>query len=82
MISFTVQKVYVWFSSIFPFLFLFPLPGETDKKNTAKANIKAQTGYAFFRSFMVSGLTFRYVIYFEFIFVYRVRKCSDFFFYK
>ena len=30
------------------------------------------------RSFIVSGLTFRSVIYFEFIFVYGVRKCSSF----
>ena len=30
------------------------------------------------RSFIVSGLTFRSLIHFEFIFVYGVRKCSDF----
>ena len=30
------------------------------------------------RSFIVSGLTFRSFIYFEFIFVYGVRKCSSF----
>ena len=30
------------------------------------------------RSFIVSGLTFRYLIHFEFIFVYGVRKCSIF----
>ena len=29
------------------------------------------------RSFIVSGLTFRCLIYFEFIFVYGVRKCSS-----
>ena len=29
------------------------------------------------RSFIVSGLTFRSLIHFEFIFVYRVRKCSS-----
>ena len=31
------------------------------------------------KSFIVSGLTFRSVIHFEFIFVYGVRKCSNFF---
>ena len=31
------------------------------------------------RSFIVSGLTFRSLIHFEFIFVYGVRKCSNFF---
>ena len=30
------------------------------------------------RSFTVSGLTFRSLIHFEFIFVYGVRKCSCF----
>ena len=31
-----------------------------------------------FRSFIVSGLTFRSLIYFEFTLVYGVRKCSSF----
>ena len=30
------------------------------------------------RSFIVSGLTFRSLLYFDFIFVYGVRKCSSF----
>ena len=30
------------------------------------------------RSFMVSGLTFRSLMHFEFIFLYRVRKCPSF----
>ena len=30
------------------------------------------------KSFIVSGLTFRSLIRFEFIFVYGVKKCSDF----
>ena len=30
------------------------------------------------RIFIVSGLTFRSLIHFEFIFVYGVRKCSNF----
>ena len=30
------------------------------------------------RSFIVSGLTFRSLIHFEFIFVYDVRKCYNF----
>ena len=30
------------------------------------------------RSFIVSGLTYRSLIHFEFIFVYGVRKCSNF----
>ena len=30
------------------------------------------------KRFIVSGLTFRSLIHFEFIFVYGVRKCSNF----
>ena len=30
------------------------------------------------RSFIISGLMFRSLIHFEFIFVYSVRKCSSF----
>ena len=30
------------------------------------------------KSFIVSGLTFISLIYFEFIFVYGIRKCSSF----
>ena len=30
------------------------------------------------RSFVVSGLIFRILVHFEFIFVYGVRKCSSF----
>ena len=30
------------------------------------------------RSFIVFGLTFRSLIYFEFVFVYCIRKCSNF----
>ena len=33
------------------------------------------------KNFMVSGLTFRSLIHFEFIFVYGVKKCSNFFFF-
>ena len=36
------------------------------------------SAYVSFRSFIVSGLTFRSLIHFEFIFVYDVRKCSSF----
>ena len=33
------------------------------------------------KSFIASGLTFRSLIHFEFIFVYGVRKCSNFIFF-
>ena len=36
------------------------------------------SAYVFLSEFIVSGLTFRSLIHFEFIFVYGVRKCSNF----
>lgn len=43
----------------------------------AKFNVKEITTYIFsFGSFMVSGLTFKYLTHFEFTFVYGVRKWS------
>ena len=36
------------------------------------------SAYVFFTGFIVSGLTFMSLIHFEFIFVYGVRKCSNF----
>ena len=36
------------------------------------------SAYVFLKSFIVFGLTVRSLIYFEFIFVYGVRKCSNF----
>ena len=36
------------------------------------------SAYVFSSSFIASGLTFRSLIHFEFIFVYGVRKCSNF----
>ena len=31
-----------------------------------------------YKSFIVSGLTFRFLIHFQLIFVYGIRKCSNF----
>ena len=33
------------------------------------------------RSFIVSSLTFRYLIRFDFVFMYGVRECSNFIFF-
>ena len=40
--------------------------------------VRESFAYVSSRSFIVSGLIFRSVIRFEFIFVYGVRKCSSF----
>ena len=47
--------------------------GDKAPQNIAKTDIKAHTD-----SFMVSGLTFKSLIHFEFIFVCGVRKKSSF----
>ena len=36
------------------------------------------SAYVFQKSFIISGLTFRSLIYFEFTLVYGIRKCSNF----
>ena len=36
------------------------------------------SAYVLAKSFIVSGLTFRSLVHFEFIFVYGVKKCSNF----
>ena len=38
------------------------------------------SAYVLAKSFIVSGLTFRSLVHFEFIFVYGVKKCSNFIF--
>ena len=46
-------------------------------KNTATIYVKEYYMFSS-RSFTVSGLTFRSLIHFEFVFVYGVRECSNF----
>ena len=46
--------------------------------NSAMMNIGVHMPMSSSRSFIVSGLIFRSLIHFEFIFVYGVRKCSSF----
>ena len=47
------------------------------QKDIVAIYVKECSAYIF-RSFIVSGFTFRSLIHFEFIFVYGVRECSDF----
>ena len=70
----------VWCSPYSLFLLLFPLPQETHLEKSCYSWY--QRGYClcsllgFF--FMVSGLIFRPLIHFDFVFVYAVRKWSSF----
>ena len=48
------------------------------QKNTAKVYAEGSAYKFSSRSFMISGLTFRSLIHFEFIFISDVRECSNF----
>ena len=60
------------------FLLLFPLFYEMDQKILLQFMLKSAQPIFSSRSFTVSGLIFKPLIHFEFIFVYGVRECSNF----
>ena len=73
-VCFAVQKLLSLIKSyLFKFLFLFPLLSESDEKDFAVFYIIEHSD-CFPLSFIVSGLIFRSLIYFEFISVYGVKK--------
>ena len=81
-VCFAVQKPVKFSQILFGlFLFLFPLLQVTDPKRCCCDSYQSVLPMFSSRSFIVSGLIFRSLIYFEFIFVYGVRKCSNFIFY-
>ena len=76
MISFTMKKLYLAeYSSIYLFLLLLPSSEDTVAKNAAKTSAYVSSG-----SLMVSGLTFKPLIHFSFIFLNGVGKWSIFIF--
>ena len=74
MVSFTMQKLFVWCSSICLFFLLFPLPTEAYPDNITTSDVKEFIPIFCSRSFMVLGLTFKCLIHFEFTLVYGVRN--------
>ena len=60
------------------FLLLFPLLWEVGHTGSCCGLCQRVFCLFFSRSFRVSGLTFRSLIHFKFIFVYGIRKCSRF----
>ena len=79
MVSFAVQKL----SSLirfyfFIFVFIFITLGGGSKKIFLQFMSKSVLPMFSSKSFIVSSLTFRYLIHFEFIFVYGVRGCSNY----
>ena len=76
-VSFAVQKLLSLISSHL-FIFAFISFRRWIQKNIAAIYVKVFCQCFFSRSFIVSGLTFRSLIPFEFIFVYGVRESSNF----
>ena len=81
MISFAVQRPLNFIGSyLFVFAFISFVSGDRTKKMLLRFMPKSILPMFSSGSFMVSSLTFRSLIYFEFIFVYAVRECSHFIF--
>ena len=79
MVSFALQKLLSLIKShLFIFLFISVTVGGGSKKILLWFMSKCVFPMFSSKSFIVSGLTFRSLIHFEFIFVYGVRKCSNF----
>ena len=76
MVSFAVQKLLTLIRShFFIFVFIFITLGDESEKILCHSVLPM---FSFNKSFIVSDLTFRSLIHFEFLFVYGVRKCSNF----
>ena len=60
------------------FCFYFHFSSRSVIEDLALIYVIKCSAYVFSKCFIVSGLTFRSLIHFEFIFVYVVRKCSNF----
>ena len=78
MVSFVVQKLLSLIGSICLFLFLFHYSRRWIKKILLQFMSKSVLPMFSFRSFIVSSLTFRSLIHFEFIFVYTIREWFSF----
>ena len=77
-VSFIVRKLLSLIRPNLFILFLFPLLWEVGHRGSCCDLCQSFLPMFSSRSFIVSGLTFRSLIHFEFIFVYGVRKCSSF----
>ena len=82
MVSFAVQRFSSLIKShLFIFVFIFISLGSGFKKILLRSMSKSILLMFPSKGVVVSGLTFRSLIHFEFIFVYGVRQCSSSFFY-
>ena len=81
-VSFIVQKFLSWIRShLFIFAFISITLGGESQRILLWFMSESVLSMFSSRSFIVSGLTFRSLIHFEFIFVCGVRKCSSFVFF-
>ena len=79
MVSFAVQKLWNFIRShLFIFVFISFTLGDGSKNILLWFMSKSVLPMFSSKNFIVSGLTFRSRIHFEFIFVYGVRECSNF----
>ena len=79
MVSFAVHKLLSFIRShFFIFVFISISLGGGSKRIFLWFMSYSVLPMFSYKSFMVSGLTFRSLIHFEFIFVYGVRECSSF----
>ena len=77
LVSFAVQKLLSLVRShLFTFVFIAITLGDRSQ-DIAAIYVSVLLVFSS-KSFIVSGLTFRSFIHFEFIFVYSVRECSNF----
>ena len=79
MVSFAVKKVLslIRFHS-FIFVFISIKLGDESKKILLRFMSESALSLFFSKSFVISSLIFRSLNYFEFIFMYSIRECSNF----
>ena len=79
MVSFAVQNFSGLIRShLFVFVFIVITLGGGSKKKIAVVYVRECSACLFLLEFIVSGLIFRSLIHFEFIFMCGVRECSNF----
>ena len=79
MVFFALQKILCLIRfHLFIFAFISFILGDRSKNILLQFMSKRIVPMFSSRSFIVSGLTFRPLIHFEFIFLYGVRECSNF----
>ena len=77
-VSFAMQKILSFIRSHFLTCFYLHYSRRWVIEDLALIYVVEHSACFPLKSFIVSGLTFRCLIHFEFIFVYGVRKCSNF----